>query len=86
MRRVLEYLCPILLPRDGGNSGVSGTAVDLDHMTLNDVVHSSIGDPQDVRQNIDRLDHNCVGGTQILFVLWTYKHIHINLIQSAKPE
>ncbi len=70
MRRVLEYLCPILLPPDGGNGGVSGTAVNLDHMTLNDVVYSSIGDPQGIRQNRDRLaDHNCVGGALILFVL-----------------
>ncbi len=68
MRRVLEYLCPTLLPPDGGGSDVIGIAVDLDHMTLSNVVYSSIGEPQGIRQNRGRdkiAVHSCGGGANL---------------------
>ncbi len=71
MRRVLEYLCPILLPPDGGGSDVICTAVDLDHMTLSDVVCSSVGDPQDVRQNRESdsiAAYSCGGGANFIVI------------------
>ncbi len=68
MRRVLEYLCPTLLPPDGGGSDVISIAVDLDHMTLSNVVCSSIVNSQCVRQNRQRdriAVHSCGGGANL---------------------